>query len=203
MDWTYGLGFSDKEKIDANTSETVNYSIIKARCLACHKVSYWLKKNGSASSSETLIYPEVLLDAPEPNTDMPEDIKQVYLEAAKIIKDSPRASAALSRLAIEKLTKKLIPNKNSLNERIAALVKKGLSKKIQQSLDIVRIIGNNAVHPGEIDLTDNSNMATSLLSLLNVIVEEQISTPKRIEQMYNDLPQGNLKSIQKRDQTKT
>jgi hypothetical protein len=38
---------------------------------------------------------------------------------------------------------------------------------VQQSLDIVRVIGNDAVHPGQIDLTDDIETATKLFVLIN------------------------------------
>jgi len=38
-----------------------------------------------------------------PNSDLSEDIKKDYLKAANIFTDSPRASAALLRLALQKL----------------------------------------------------------------------------------------------------
>ena len=66
-------------------------------------------------------------------------------------------------------------------------------------LDSVRVIGNNAVHPGEIDLSDNTQLALSLLNFINLIVENQISQPKRIDEIYNSLPESNLKSIERRD----
>lgn len=86
-----------------------------------------------------------------------------------------------------------------MNSKIADLVSKGLPVRIQQMLDSVRVIGNNAVHPGEIDLSDNAQLASSLLKFINLIVENQISQPKKINEIYNNLPESNLKSIKKRD----
>jgi hypothetical protein len=44
----------------------------------------------------------------------------------------------------------------------------------------VRVIGNNAVHPGAIDLRDDKATATTLLQLVNLVVDRRISTQKRI-----------------------
>jgi hypothetical protein len=61
------------------------------------------------------------------------------------------------------------------------------------------VIGNNAVHPGQIDLRDDKATAIKLFNLVNLIVEAMIATPKHIEQMYEKLPSGALKAIEKRD----
>jgi len=39
-------------------------------------------------------------------------------------------------------------------------------------MDSLRVIGNNAVHPGEMDLTDDTEAASALFNLLNFVVEE-------------------------------
>lgn len=44
---------------------------------------------------------------PMPHTDMPESVKEIYNEAREIASNSPRAAAALLRLALEKLTEEL------------------------------------------------------------------------------------------------
>ena len=63
------------------------------------------------------------------------------------------------------------------------LVKKRLSLKVQQSLDIVRVIGNKAVHPGEIDFKDNAEIANKLFHLVNIIANEMITQPKDIDNL--------------------
>ncbi len=86
-----------------------------------------------------------------------------------------------------------------LNEDIASLVKKGLEVDVQQALDVVRVIGNNAVHPGVIELKDDRATALKLFELVNIIVERRISTPKRIAALFEGLPPGAHEQIAKRD----
>jgi hypothetical protein len=75
-------------------------------------------------------------------------------------------------------------------------VKKGLEPQVQQALDIVRVIGNNAVHPGEITVNDNRDTATTLFGLVNLIVESQIARPKQIGALFDALPSGALNAIE-------
>ena len=138
-------------------------------------------------------------NAPLPNNDLPEDIKKDFEEARSIVNSSPRGAAALLRLCIQKLCKDLGEKGENINDDISNLVKKGLPIKIQKSLDIVRVIGNNSVHPGVIDIKDDQETANKLFHLINLIVDVMISQPKEIDKIYDDLPEKDKEAINKRN----
>lgn len=139
--------------------------------------------------------------APEPSPDMPLDVKADYEEAASIMTKSPRAAAALLRLALQKLCVNLGEKGKKIDDDIGSLVQKGLSPEIQKALDVVRVFGNNAIHPGEINADDPATVE-SLFNILNVIVERMISHPKQIQTLYGKLPKGAVDGITKRDAPK-
>lgn len=206
-DWRYVEQEFSEGPMTANKDSRY---VILAKCQGCNKVSIWLTEELKSVLSksadyvgddtpETLLFPFITPNLPKANEDMPEDVKKIYDEACLVLKASPRSSAALSRLAIEKLVDHLEAEGSNLNSKIADLVSKGLPVQIQKMLDSVRVIGNNAVHPGEIDLSDNAQLASSLLKFINLIVENQISQPKKINEIYDNLPESNLESIERRD----
>lgn len=160
-----------------------------ARCENCRGNCIWL--------GDALIYPD-RGSAPMPNPDMPEDVRQDYEEASRISQKSPRGAAALVRLAIQKLMVHLGQTGENINADIKALVAKGLPPTIQQALDVVRVTGNNAVHPGVLDAND-VHVAERLFPLVNVIVESQVSVPKQIAELYGGLPEGARTAIDRRD----
>jgi len=162
-----------------------------ALCAHCNGYSIWY---------QTVMVEPSESSAPPPNSDMPDDVKRDYVEASGILSKSPRGTAALLRLAIQKLSIHLGQAGNNLNSDIAALVKQGLPLKLQQAADAVRVIGNNAVHPGQIDLTDDEPTATGLFDLVNLICDYLISQPKRVEEMYQKLPERQRAAIQERDE---
>lgn len=82
---------------------------------------------------------------------------------------------------------------------IGALVRKGLNPTVQQALDTVRVIGNEAVHPGEMDLSDDTETAEALFSLVNLIADQMISGPKAVNAMFSSLPEEKRKGIENRD----
>ncbi len=170
--------------------ETGAETLSVSTCASCESYHVW--NNGR------MIFPRKS-SIPMPVEDMPESVKNIYLEAMEVYSSSKRASAALLRLAVQLLCKELGEKGKNINDDIGQLVSKGLSVQIQQALDSVRVIGNNAVHPGSIDLDEKSEVAETLFSLLNIIVEQLITQPKKISEIYSNLPQGALDGINKRD----
>jgi hypothetical protein len=134
-----------------------------------------------------------------PHADLPEDIRHDFEEARSIITRSPRGAAALFRLCVQKLCAHLGESGKNINQDIAALVKKGLNPLVQKSLDAVRVIGNEAVHPGELDLRDDPETAAQLAKLINFIVDAMITQPKQIDLIYGSLPADKREQIEKRD----
>jgi hypothetical protein len=86
-----------------------------------------------------------------------------------------------------------------LNKDIASLVAKGLPLNVQQALDACRVIGNNAVHPGEMALTDTPDVALQLFRPINFIVEDRITRPAQIAHLFQSLPETAKVAIEKRD----
>ena len=162
-------------------------------CQHCKKVAIWL--------GDTMIWPPQN-SAPLPHQDLPDILTSDYEEACLIHIQSPRGAAALLRLLIQKLCLILGENGKNLNDAIASLAKKGMPVEIQKALDIVRVIGNEAVHPGVIDVKDDAETVGLLFDLVNTIVENRISAPKRIEEMYAKLPPEKLQQIEHRDKIK-
>jgi hypothetical protein len=150
-------------------------------------------------SKARLLWPIGSQLAPAPHIDMPDEPKEDYEEARAILERSPRGAAALLRLALQKLMVSLGQKGEHINSDIAALVKEGLSPGVQKALDTLRITGNNAVHPGLIDLNDNRDIAVAIFGLMNYIVEQQITRPKELESIYQSLPQSSREQIAKRD----
>jgi Domain of unknown function (DUF4145) len=163
-------------------------------CTHCNKKSYWY--------NEKLIIPDVT-SAPPAHNDMPKEIKEDYEEAASILNKSPRGAAALLRLALQKLMKELGESGKDINKDIGSLVKKGLPIQVQQALDIVRVIGNESVHPGTLDIKDDIETASQLFDLINFIVEDRITKPLFIKNFFEKLPVGKKKGIESRDTIKT
>lgn len=159
-------------------------------CGHCRKWTYWFE--------EKMVIPAEAPIEP-PHEDLPEDCKQDYLEARSVFVQSPRSAAALLRLCVQKLMPHLGEKGENVNADIKALVSKGLPPLVQKAFDYCRVIGNNAVHPGEIRVEDTPDIAENLFRMINYIVEDRITHPREIQELYNRLPESSRKAIEKRD----
>ncbi|MFZ2219553.1 MAG: DUF4145 domain-containing protein [Rhodoferax sp.] len=159
-------------------------------CEHCGKLTYWYESR--------MIIPAEAPVSP-PHVDMPESVIGEYQEARSIFARSPRAAVALLRLAIQKLMPELGEKGENINADIKSLVAKGLPVQVQQAFDFCRVVGNNAVHPGEINLNDTPEMGQHLFNMLNFIIEDRITRPKQIAELYSKLPEPARTAVQRRD----
>ena len=166
------------------------YMVDISQCYNCDRIAVWVQS--------VLAYP-MRGDAPLPNSDLSDDVRFDFDEAGRIFQISPRGAAAMLRLAIQKLCKELGGKGRNIDDDIALLVSNGLDVRIQRSLDIVRVVGNEAVHPGQIDLRDDTATAENLFSLVNIIADAMITQPKHIAEMYGTLPESKREAIERRD----
>lgn len=97
------------------------------------------------------------------------------------------------------LSRRIGQNKTPLRPTKATLVKGGFDPRAQKALDIVGVIGNESVHPGQIDLRDDPDTALELFKLVNLVAEIMISSPKHVDAMYSGLPAGKREAIERRD----
>jgi len=148
-----------------------------------------------------MVHPQIIT-APLPNPDLSDDVRRDFEEARAILSLSPRGAAALLRLAIQKICTELGESGTNINQDIGSLVKKGLPLKVQQALDTVRVVGNNAVHPGQVDLRDNEETARQLFGLVNLVADVMVSQPKHVDALYKAIvPDSARRAIGKRDGT--
>ena len=174
---------------DTANSNAAIHPLRIGTCQHCNNNTVWIE--------EKMYFPDNG-NAPFPNPEMPETVLKLYREAAAIHTKSPRGAAALLRLSIQVLCHELGEKGKNINTDIGNLVKKGLPEIVQQSLDIVRVTGNDAVHPGQID-TDNPKTVGQLFDLVNIIVEYMIALPKQVSGIYSSLPQDKKTGIEQRD----
>lgn len=186
---TYGIfdGF-----LGPSTKGQVVRSLFMCKCEQCGYISFWY--------NEKLIWP-LNTGVEAPLQDMPEDIKKLYMEASNIVELSPKGSCAILRLALQRLCNRLASQEENkkIDGAIKKLVEKGLPPTLQKAMDTVRIVGDEAVHPGEINIDDNKELAIAMFRLMNIIIEKMIVEPKEIDELYNLMPDNKLKGIENRD----
>ena len=95
--------------VDPHATQDGNMSI----CSRCDRHAFWHENR--------MVYPGLSI-GPLPVEDMPKDVKEDFIEARDIVGASPRAAAALLRLALQKLMPHLEEKGKNLNDDIANLV---------------------------------------------------------------------------------
>lgn len=187
MDWGYFYNNNGWKQVEG-------YSFSNSTCLHCRKSAIWYSKD----EIHKIFFPREVAIPPEEN--MPENVKEIYEEASLVLGDSPRAACALLRLALQELMKYLKENVQIYNE----LKNRNINEDIEKTIDIgnfhqdqketlkeamnsVRLIGNKASHPSELDINDNPEIANILFKMINFIVRQIITEPKKIKEELNEL----------------
>lgn len=173
-------------------------------CQACKRPTFWFE--------DKIIYPLNHSDIDEPNPYMPEEVKNLYLEAKSVFYLSYKSAAALLRLALEHLLLSLLKRKDdhesvsqekaaplakrkniSLANMIRELVSYGkLSKRTAVLLDAIRVLGNDGVHVGIIKLEDDEKKENilQLFAAMNLIITETYQADEFVKQIHSMVPES-------------
>lgn len=200
--------------------------LMRARCGACDDCSIWIRNRGAERAKAslelldgamggrrpqepnlpvepiwTMIWPKKS-GAPLPHEALPEELKQLHSEARAVLADSPRAAAALLRLLMEKLLQDTTGKTGNLNEQIGLLVERGtFDQRLQETADTIRVSGNKAVHPAQIQSQgDTEEVALIMFELVNFLVDDLIARPRKISHLFETtVPEGAREAIARRD----
>ena len=177
--WSRDAYFHYKDGDGTLVYNESGFRVRASRCHHCKKLCMWF--NGK------MTFPDAA-GVETPNEDLPLDVKADYMEAASVLQKSPRAAAALLRLALQKLCMHLGGKGKNIQQDIDLLVENGLPKGVLEAMDSVRIIGNEALHPGQIDIRDDAETAATLFRLINFAAEKTLTDPKQLQEFYATLP---------------
>jgi hypothetical protein len=151
-----------------------------AFCQHCGGFTLWL--------GDAMIYPRTG-EAPPPHEDMPPRIRELYEEARGVLPASPRASAALLRVALEGLLEEAGYRQGRLADRLEKAREDGkLSADTYKLAEVLRYAGNAAAHyePWKIDPSqgeEDREMVYHLFVFVNEVTEELVAKPRRLGEM--------------------
>ena len=138
-------------------------------CGECERYAVW--------RDTELLWPQ-RPDAPRALRDMPATVRADFDEALAVFERSPRAAAALLRLALRRLCRELGLPGRRIDDDLAALLRAGLPEPVVVSLREARAAGADAVPPGLLDERDGREVALALFTALNRIVDRLIVQPR-------------------------
>lgn len=172
-------------------------------CAACEDHSLWI------GGSLAYPYDRRGLEVPEPVAGMPDDVRELYVEAAAVMPYSRRAAAALCRASLERLAKRLtaadLGPKKSLDERLIALSHR-TTASLARAVQIIRHAGNTALHGARDDDEsvviymegEEGDLIDLFFVTINELVDELITRPLRIDAAYQLLPEEKREAIRKK-----
>lgn len=136
----------------------VGWTASSQRCPECHNVIVYLQKRNIPSHNPQLhifawpVEMQFLAYPRSGSRPIPSEVLSPYRddfsEACKVLSDSPKASAALSRRCLQSILRdKAGTKKKDLADQIDEVIQSGkVPPHIQGELDAVRVIGNFAAH---------------------------------------------------------
>lgn len=184
---TEGKIFVSKKRTDPYGYRLYNVDV--STCDSCNSIAIWL--NGK------MAHP-VSGPVGGANPDMPSPVMKLFEEAGAVFPTSPRASAALLRLALQVLLAELGEKGENIAADIDSLLEKGLSSSLIKVMHAVRIIGNESVHPGQISVDDDPEITKAMFPLINEIVEQLITRPREQAELWDMLPESKRKPVEEK-----
>ena len=103
-----------------------------------------------------------------------EFVEEDFADAAAILNKSPREATALMRVCIQKLVPLLKQDGNYLNDYMSSLVRKGLEVEIQQAMEVLQVLRNEAGQPTKLETQEDKEMALRFFDSLKAVLERRI-----------------------------
>ena len=157
-----GKAFHDEWKIDilrGDASFGGWWAAVSAVCPACKGPIFRLKKarrgdhpDGHERIIEIItVYPKHTFRAPTPK-EVPTKVREDYEEACKVLPDSEKASAALSRRCLQAILRGQGYAQTNLAQQVDALLTepdpaRAIPTALRQAVDAIRNFGNFSAHP--------------------------------------------------------
>lgn len=143
------------------------------QCTVCGNFLFVLK--------DELVWPE--RPAIPPSKYLPEESRDAYMEAQRVIDRSARCACAMLRLALERLAIHLgADEKLPLARKIESLQ---IPERYRSLAEACRIVGNDAVHEGALDYRsdDSYELAKSLSQYINLLADLLIGAPAEADEI--------------------
>jgi hypothetical protein len=122
------------------------WSVMRMRCPECHEAVLMLESRIAGTAARHYIRPKGSV-RPIPS-EVLDPYKQDFLEACRVLEDSPKASAALSRRCLQAILRDKAGTKSrDLYDQIEEAINSGkMPSHICEGLHAVRVVGNFAAH---------------------------------------------------------
>jgi hypothetical protein len=172
------LNTSDVESVKCVTFD-VQYGSA-SRCANCQEIMIW--------AGGKMIFPRGS-GAITPSENLSDQCSAIFSEAASVLDGSPRAACALLRLCLENFCEEEGYTKGRLVDKLDKMRESGLLEGVWEALEAVRVVGNDAVHPGSIRLGDKREFADILFELMNFVADSIISRREAAKRLHALLPE--------------
>ena len=181
------------------------WSVTSMYCPACRKLVVRLECALAFTVNRFIVYPKASGRSPVSN-DVPREFIADYEEAALILADSPKASAALSRRCLQHILRdKAGVREKTLYADIQKVIdSNALPLYLSEPLDMLRKIGNVAAHAtqnantGEIVPVD-PNEAAWCLDVIDLLFDFYFVGPanaERLQQAFQEKLRGTDDSLE-------
>jgi uncharacterized protein DUF4145 len=174
-----------KTSINFGPGSNTGWLVQIAQCPACNRMILQAQEP-EETKKWFQFFPKGSNRGPVPN-DVPNDIAEDYNQAALVLSDSPKASAALSRRCLQAILREAGYKHKDLAQQIAAVLsetdaRKALPTGVHSTLDAIRNFGNFSAHP----ITDQTTLqiidvepheAESCLDILDALFDHYYTRP--------------------------
>ena len=175
-----GRSLTDDEELDL----PLTYHV--ASCETCNQVLLYTCLGDQMTNEDfvhgNLEYP----DSGNLNISVPESIRKIYEEAARIKMLAPNAFAAQIRKALEALCENRGAKNGVLQKRLADLVSRGeLPATFAEATDVLRILGNVGAHAS--DESVKPSQVSALDEFFRAVVEYVYVAPSKLKAFRDSL----------------